>query len=195
MPTLKEINFSLKVTRVHRRSIDRIAKLIEEETESVRENLLQSLDDPTGIDAPAWHDMMYAPEMLFNFYAIAIVHCYSLLENNRKLICLEIPNLTTKQKKNLHDIRVVKQCLSRIGVTHDMVRCYKTMDEFRLVNNAVKHHRMGLDTQIICENRSYSMRRLRALYRKADYLGRYLTDLYTHVLGKSPIVPKLIKTG
>lgn len=187
MPTIHEINFSLKVTRVHRNSIDRIAKLIEQEVQSAKDTLNKSLENSQLVDTTSWQELIYAPEMLFNFYAIAVVHCYSLVDNNRKLICSQIPGITDKQKDNLHDIRIVTQCLSKIQVRHSSVRCYRTMDEFRLVNNSVKHHRMGLDNQIICQNRSYSAKQLRALYRKANYLERYLADLYEIVSGKPPI--------
>jgi hypothetical protein len=185
--TLKEVNFALRVTRLHRRSLDRVADLIEREDARVREQVVRSLDGLGAFDVDAIHELLDAPLMMFSFYALSIVHCYSLVENNRRLVCERIPGITPGQQQSLHDLRVVKQCLERTRVSHERLRCFKTMDEFRVVNNAVKHQRVGLATSVVAENgRTYSAKQLRALYKKAAHLETYLSDLYRRVVGRPP---------
>lgn len=185
MASLEEINFNLKVTKVHRKSIDRLVELADSDRKMNHQRLVKSMEGrDEDFDVEAFHSVFIdAPSISFSLYALAIIHCYSILENNRKLICLRIPGLTEGQKNNLHDVRVVEQCLTKAGFSHQNVRCYKTMNEFRLVNNAIKHDRYSLSKSITTENgKVYKAVKLRSLYsNRAKHLETYLSDLYRRV--------------
>lgn len=185
MATLGKINFYLKVTKVHRKSVDKLIELADLERANNYRKLAQSMDEnEEDFDVDAFHSIVEAPQIAFSLYALAIVHCYSIVENNRKLICLEIPGITDGQRKNLHDIRVVTQCLERLNIQHENIRCYKTMNEFRLVNNAVKHSRYSLSTFVTTESqKKYDSKALKSLYsNRAKHLETYLNDLYRRVI-------------
>lgn len=185
MATLKQINFALKVTSVHRKSLDKLIELADLERANNYRKLALSMDgNAEDFDIDAFHSIVDAPQIAFSLYALAIVHCYSIVENNRKLICLEIPGITDGQRNNLHDVRVVKQCLEKLGINHEKIRCYKTMNEFRLVNNAVKHDRYSLSKYVTTENqKKYDSKALKSLYsNRARHLETYLDDLYQRVV-------------
>ncbi|EDN66909.1 hypothetical protein BGP_0388 [Beggiatoa sp. PS] len=180
MASIEEINFRLIVTRIYRKDIDKLIEC----ADTNREALINSLDEENKFDLNEFHSLIHdVPKIAFSLYALAIIHCYSILENNRKLICLRIPELTDGQKNNLHNIRVVTQCLKKLGLKHEKVRCYKTMNEFRLVNNAIKHDRYNLSTSITTEERKkYKTTQLKSLYlNRSKHLETYLSDLYRRV--------------
>jgi len=185
MATLREAVFTQKVTTIHRDSIDRLISLADSDKNLHHQKLVASLDEDDGqIDTDEFHALYYHwPKMAFSLYALSIIHCYSILENNRKLICQRLPGLTNGQLQNLHDTRVVKQCLQANNINHERIRCYKTMNEFRIVNNAIKHDRYSLSTSITADNRkTYEAKQLRSLYlNRAIHLETYLADLFKRV--------------
>ncbi len=188
MASIHEVNFRLKVTRVNRDSIDRLVELADADRNRGHRRLMESFDgDPEDFDVDTFHSVfLHAPKIAFSLYALAIVHCYSIVENNRKLICSRVEGLTDRQMRNLHDIRVVTQSLKIGGISHENIRCYKTMTEFRRVNNAVKHDRYNLSTSIIVDTgRKYYSTQLGSLYKnRARHLESYLSDLYRRVVGQ-----------
>lgn len=188
MGSIDEMDFRLKVTRIKRKSIDRLVDLADSELEIYRQRLDSSV---TGKDAdidPEAFQYVYidSPKIAFSLYALAIVHCYSIAENNRKLICSRITGLNRNQRRNLHKINVVSDCLRHVGINHENVRCYKTMEEFRMVNNAIKHDRYSLSTSITAKNqKNYGLKQLRGLYsNRAKHLETYLSDLDKRVSNK-----------
>jgi len=172
----------LKVTRVRRKAIDRIAAFVEEENEKAYAEFSAVLD---GEKVDGWKPaaaLYDAPLFAFSFYALAIVHCYSLVENNRALLCERLPGISRRERRSLHNIQTVTSCLNRARVQHDRTRCYRTMETFREVNNAIKHCRLGLSHEIVTRSgQKYEPKQLRALYARAKYLERYLEDLYRRV--------------
>ena len=182
---LENLNFKSKVTRVNRKSMDRLIILADSEYADNCQTLDSSMDGKEeDFDVDAFHSISYAPKLAFSLYALAIVHCYSIVENNRKLICQKISGITDKQKNNLHNIEVVEKCLERVNINHEKIRCYKTMDEFRLVNNAVKHDRYNLSTHVMTKNdKKYDSKALKSLYsNRARHLETYLDDLYKRIV-------------
>jgi len=180
MADIQELNFELMVTKIFRENIDKLIKLADSDKKENYKKLILSLDDESkGIDTKAFREIYDNAKINFALYALAIVHCYSILENNRRLICQRISGITPGQYNNLHNIEVARQCLERIGITHSRIRCYKTMNEFRMVNNAVKHDRYSLSTQVEIETgKIYRSKQLKSLYNKCKFLESYLTDLY-----------------
>ena len=83
----------------------------------------------------------------------------------------------------LHKIEVARQSLKKIGVNHEKVKCFKTMSEFRMVNNAIKHERYGLSTSITTQiQRKYDSKQLGGMYaNRAKHLETYLSDIYRRV--------------
>lgn len=176
MAKLSEHNFRFKVTRINRRNIDKLVKL----TDSYREDISETMRTFEDLDTTTFHSLVEFPALEFSLYALAIIHCYSILETNRKLICEGIRGISNSQKKNLYQIKIVESVLKSINIAHTKLKCQKTMNEFREVNNAIKHNRFGLDTAITTESqKKYEARQLKGLYlNKAKYLESYLFDLY-----------------
>lgn len=184
---LEKFNFKLKVTRVNRKSMDKLIKLADSENADNCQKLDSSMDGKEkDFDVDA---IVYAPELAFSLYALAIVHCYSIVENTRKLICKKIPGITNNQLKCLDKIEKVTKCLENINIDHENIRCYKTMDEFRLVNNAIKHDRYNLSTHVTTKNKVvYNSIELKSLYSKTTDLETYLDDLYKRIVTKTEII-------
>lgn len=183
MVTIIKANFRQKVTRINRRSIDKLIELAESYRNDIYETLRQADEGP---DSETIYSQGELPVLEFSLYALAITHCYSILENNRTLICEGIPGISEMQKKPLHNICVVTQFFGSIGIDHEKVKCYETMDEFRQVNNAIKHSRFGLDTSVTTRKSKieYDAKRLKSLYlNKAKHLESYLFDLYERTKG------------
>ena len=181
---LGKLNFKLKVTRVNRKSLDKLIELADLENADSYRKLDSSIDGKEeDFDTVAFHSIVDARQLAFSLYALAIVHCYSIVENNRKLICQKIPGITDNQIKGLFDITKVTKCLKNIDIDHENIRCYKTMDEFHLVNNAIKHDRYNLSTHITTKNKvEYNSNALKSLYSKARDLETYLDDLYKRIV-------------
>lgn len=182
---IEKLNFALKVTKVGCKSIDRIIKLADSDIENNYLKLASSMvGKEEDFNTEAFLAVADAQKFAFSLYALAIVHCYSILENNRKLICQHISGITNKQKYGLHKIEIVDECLKSISVKHEKIKCYKTMDEFRLVNNAIKHDRYNLSTCVTTKNhKKYDSKALKSLYsNRARHLETYLADLYQRIM-------------
>jgi len=184
MVELGKLNFKLKVTRVNRKSMDKLIKLADSEYADSCQKLDLSMDGKEeNFDVDAFHSIAYAPKLAFSLYALAIVHCYSIVENNRKLICQKIHGITNNQIKYIDKIENVTKYLKNINIDHENIRCYKTMDEFRLVNNAIKHDRYNLSTHVTTKNKvEYNSNTLKSLYSKTTDLETYLDDLYKRIV-------------
>lgn len=182
MASLSKLNFALKVTRIQRKSIDKLVVLADSYHETSYERLGASIDTNGDLDIDAFHAVANFQELEFSLYALAIIHCYSILENNRKLILREIPGLSKKQLDNLYKIDTVTDVLTSRKICHEKLRCYKTMEEFRKVNNAIKHSRFGLSRSVACEKKTYGEKQLKSLYlNKVKHLESYLSDLYERI--------------
>lgn len=189
MTNLEKLNFALKVTTVRRNSLDKLIQLADSEIENSHRRFASSLkEEDANLDVDALHSILDAPKIAFSLYSLAIIHCYSTVEKNRKLICSKIPGLTSNQIKELFKIDVTTKCLATIGIVHENIRCYKTMDEFRSVNNAIKHDSYSLSTFITTNaGKRYCAQELRSLYsNRAKYLETYLSDLYERVRKCAP---------
>lgn len=192
MANLNEVQFRLKGTRINRQSIDKLVHLAESFREGIQESMSASIQADEGLDVATFHSLVELPALEFSLYALAIIHCYSILENNRALICEGIPGTSEKQKKALHNICVVTKFFGSIGIEHENVKCYETMDEFRRINNALKHNRFGLDTSVKTKypEKEYEAKALKSLYlNKANDLETYLSDLYERTKAQRLNVP------
>ena len=183
MINLEELNFAYLATKVDTSGLDKLIDLADAEMKSIWPRVVLAMDKGDKSLADAYWAYLKTPNILFPLLSLAIVHCYSIVENNRKLVCLKIPGITDKQKEKLHDIQVVTKCLGRVGIDHEKIRCYKTMDEFRRVNNAVKHARYGSAYMFTTKSqKKYGEKELRSLYsNRARHLKTYLSDLYQRV--------------
>ena len=190
MGSIDEIDFKAKVTRIERKSINRLMAFADSELERNCEKLDSDETDEKGmIDAEAFkYVYIDGPKIVFSLYALAIVHCYSILENNRKLICLRIPDFRSnkEKKQGLYINNAVTNFLSLHDIDHKEISCYEIMDEFRLVNNAIKHDRYNLSTSVTAKNqKNYGLKQLKGLYsNRAKHLETYLSDLYEKVSNK-----------
>ncbi len=172
---LQKTSSKYLVTRIDTKQIDKLIALSEDFTSGVVEETQKA--DNAGDEefnyGPAISAIIEAPQTAFLLYCLAIIHCYSILENNR---CEIIGN-------KIHEIKKLNQHLRNFGITHQDVRCYKTMEEFRMVNNAIKHNRLGSSKKIVTKDKKeYSLLQLKNLYKNslAD-LNYYLADLYEKV--------------
>lgn len=195
MANIREVNFALKVTRVHRKSIDKLVTLADSFRKSNLNAVITSLEGEDDIDNEALYWIGNHSILDFSLFALAIIHCYSIVENSRKLMLQGIPNLSSKEIGNLHKIETVSLVLEKQHICHKMLRCYKTMDEFRLVNNAIKHQRFGLSRVVTTrEGKGYGAKQLRSLYlNRAKHLESYLSDMYERVVGPNPAVHRTLR--
>lgn len=195
MANIREVNFALKVTRVHRESIDKLVTLADSFRESNVNSFIGSLEGEGDIDNEALTWLVNHSILDFSLFALAIIHCYSIVENNRKLMLQKIPNLSSKEISNLHKIETVDFVLTKQHICHERLRCYKTMNEFRSVNNAIKHKRFGLSRVVTTrEGKEYGAKQLRSLYlNRAKHLESYLSDMYTRVVGPNPVVHRTLR--
>jgi hypothetical protein len=186
MVSLEEVDFALGVVRVNRRAIDRMASVLDEELQRNRKALVKWLEGRREFPEREVWELVADPLLQFSFYCLAIVHCYSGLENNRRRICERKTGASSRGSGTLHKIKDVTKLLESFGVRHERMRCYKTVEEFRVVNNAIKHERQGSSTEIKTKSgRIYRVAQLKDLYhRRARHLDTYLADLYRKVLGR-----------
>lgn len=180
---VKELNFYCKVTRIYRKNIDLLIKLSDEHMERSLQAFFaeKPVFDKALSEASSY--ISDSPRIAFSLYALAIVHCYSLVENNRKDILLRLPGLSAKQKKGIYKIEMIDEVLSSLCLAHNQVSCYDVEEEFRLVNNKIKHDRYNLSTKITLKNdTAYDANALKELYlAKSQCLEEYLSDLYRQV--------------
>lgn len=174
---LDEITFKLRVTRVERREIDRLIDLANEFSKTTQDRALSLLEK--GELSEAFSGLAESGKTQFCLYCLAIINCYAFLENNRNEILGK--ELSTKKE--------FEAFIKNMGIVHNKVRCHKTMDEFRLVNNAIKHTRLSGATKITVKQtgKTYGPKQIIALYRRARFLDSYLADLFRIVEGTSVI--------
>lgn len=193
MAKLSEVNFQCGVTEVDVDSIDEIIKLFDSNREANLERAFASLNgEDESFDADAFNSFCRTPGIAFSLYKLAIFHCYSMVEKNRKSICLKIPGLSAKTKKYLYTICSVTACLEEIGVKHKEIEYYETMDEFRSVNNAIKHDGYSFSRVVTTKDKEYGRNDLRVMYLdRVQYLNIYLSDLYEKVMASPCVVENL----
>ncbi len=100
------------------------------------------------------------------------------------MICLKIPGLSEIKKDRLYFVNDITRFLASIHVVHDEVKCYETMDKFRLINNAIKHDCYSF-SRVVTTKRGdkYGEKELRMMYMdRAQKLNTYLSDLYEKVM-------------
>jgi len=178
MPTFEEINFSLKVTRINRRSFDKLIGFLD-----LYKNNLYEKPKTEGISFEDFNEIYFeVPAIEFSLYSLVIVNFYTILEKNRSLILSKIPNISTIDKKNIHKIDVVTEVLEKNSIVHEDIKSYLDMDEFRLVNNSIKHDKNNSPKLINVKNKVYETKDLKQLYiNKIDNLDEYLFDLYSQL--------------
>ncbi len=183
-----KINFQIGVTKVDLDSIDKIIKLANSDREANLERAFESLEG--DFDHDAFNSFCNASDIAFSLYGLAIIHCYSMVEKNRKRICLKIPDLSERQENNLYCVKGVTNCLKLINVEHEAVKCYETMDEFRLVNNAIKHDCYSFSRAVTTKcGDEYGVEELRMMYLdRAQHLNAYLSDLYEKVMTSPRVI-------
>lgn len=176
---IKKASSKYLVTIIDTKQIDKLIALSEDFTSGVVEEAQKA--DNSGDEefnyGPAINAIIETPQTAFLLYCLAIIHCYSILENNRCEII----------GKKIHKIKELNKHLRNLGITHQDVRCYKTMEEFRMVNNAIKHNRLGSSKEIVTiDKKKYSLLQLKNLYKNSlPDLNYYLADLYEKVEQKS----------
>lgn len=186
---IKELSFYLNVTRIYRKNIDLLIKISDEH----RKKTLETFLDASVIDSNTFTEASFyiadSHRIAFSLYALAIVHCYTLVENNRKKILLKIPNLTGKQKNGLSKIGNIDLIIKSKNLDHEKIKSYDIMNEFRLLNNEVKHDRYNLSTEVTVNKKVYNGIALKNLYlEKVQHLEAYLKDLYNNILANNNIV-------
>lgn len=124
-----------------------------------------------------------AADVLFSVYALGIIHCYSILENNRAEIMKRIPGLSETQIKDLYKIDKVRKTLtSKLEIEHGSLSNAATAQEFLDVNNALKHSRFAFSNSVTPKNRTkYGADKLGELYEKRTLLNEYLVDLDSRI--------------
>ncbi|WP_157272423.1 hypothetical protein [Azonexus hydrophilus] len=164
---LDRTTLKLRVTRIDRQGTDRLINLANEFASSISTKVLESLEK--GDCSSSFADIAEAAKTKFCLYCLAIINCYATLENNR--------NEIVGQK--FANLKKLDPFLKAKGINHEKVLCHKTMEEFRQVNNAVKHHRLSEATTIITESgKRYGTKQLESLYKRSRRLDSYLTDLF-----------------
>jgi hypothetical protein len=167
---LTRISFGMRVTRIERQEIDRLINLADEFSRTTKTSALASFEN--GEFTRPLSGLIEAAKTNFCLYCLAIINCYALLENNRN----EILGSNISKKGKLDSF------LEKKGILHHKVRCYKTMDEFRQVNNAIKHSRLSGATSVVATNgKTYGTKQMKALYKKSIHLDSYLADLFKRI--------------
>lgn len=115
---VKELAFAIRVTRIYRKNIDLLIELSDEHLSKSLVTLSAEIPVVDDAFSEASFYISDSPRISFSLYALAVIHCYSLLENNRADILLRLPGLSKEQKKGLHKIKVVEEVFSSIGLLH-----------------------------------------------------------------------------
>lgn len=164
---LDRISFKLRVTCIDRQGTDRLINLANEFSTAMCTRAPILLED--GDTFSAISGLAEAAKTKFCLYCLAIINCYATLENNRNEIVGE----------KIFKIEKLDSFLKHKGINHQKVRCYKTMNEFRLVNNAIKHSRLSGTTAVLAKNgKNYGPKQMESLYKKSKHLDSYLSDLF-----------------
>jgi hypothetical protein len=124
-----------------------------------------------------------AADVLFSVYALGIIHCYSILENNRVEIMKRIPGLSEAQIKDLYKIDTVRKTLtSKLQIEHGSLSNAVTAQEFLDVNNKLKHCRFAFSNSVMLnDGTKYGVDKLGELYEKRTLLNEYLVDLDSRI--------------
>ncbi|HNX78045.1 MAG TPA: hypothetical protein PLM07_18455 [Candidatus Rifleibacterium sp.] len=183
MVDIRELDFICKVTRVYRKNIDLLIKLSDDHRVKSLDMLLNPQLVAESDFSEASFSVFDSHRVSFSLYALAIVHCYSLVENNRKKICLRLPGLSPEQAKDLSYIKKLNKILKLYKIDPKKISNYAVMEDFRLLNNAIKHDRYNLSTKVTTDQGiTYDAMAIKKLYvENAQYLEEYLVDLYKKV--------------
>jgi hypothetical protein len=124
-----------------------------------------------------------AADVLFSVYALGIIHCYSILENNRAEIMTRIPDLSKRQIAGLFTITKVENTLrNTLNIEHDTLLNAATAQEFLDVNNKLKHSRFAFSNSVMLDDGTkYGADKLGELYEKRTLLNEYLVDLDSRI--------------
>ncbi|MBC3878664.1 hypothetical protein H8K38_12665 [Undibacterium sp. FT79W] len=185
---IKEISFDINHLSIDTSSIQKFIDLANKDFEDSANQFNNELNNHQIYDS---HSLLNAPRAihaLFSIYALGIVHCYTLLENNRK----EIISKQLQKKVNDKNKRDVEYLIGKLSdsksigiilnkvfeITHTSIVSYSLADEFRQVNNAIKHKRFSYSQNINVDKYGiYDIARLKKLYEKHTALREYLVGL------------------
>lgn len=127
--------------------------------------------------------VMQHDNALFQILCLSIVHCYSILEGNRGRL---LSKLASNKQKDFHKIETVKAVIEKeLGLKHENLIQSSVAEEFREVNNAIKHNRYNYSKEAKTKNnhgrtngKCYRTDDLLALYEDRKKLNEYLKHLY-----------------
>lgn len=167
---LEKLTLKIRVTKIDQLGMDRLINLANEFSSTTQNRVLESLK--SGNTHHALSNLSEVAKTSFCLYCLAIINCYTYLENNRNEII----------GQKINKIEDVDNYLSKKNIQHKNIRCYKTMDEFRKVNNAIKHSRInGATTVRTRDGKEYRTHQLKSLYKRTKHLNSYLIDLFEKI--------------
>lgn len=185
---IKEISFDINYLSIDTSSIQKFIDLANKDFEDPAIQFNNELNNHQICDSQSLLKAHRAIHALFSIYALGIVHCYTLLENNRK----EIISKQLQKKVNDKNESDVKYLIGKLSdsinidiilnkvfeITHTSVVSYSLADEFRQVNNAIKHKRFSYSQNISVNKYGiYDIAKLKKLYEKHTALREYLVGL------------------
>lgn len=185
---IKEISFDINHLSIDTSSIQKFIDLANKDFEDSANQFNNELNNHQIYDSQSLLNAPRAIHALFSIYALGIVHCYTLLENNRK----EIISKQLQKKVNDKNKRDVEYLIGKLSdsksigiilnkvfeITHTSIVSYSLADEFRQVNNAIKHKRFSYSQNINVDKYGiYDIARLKKLYEKHNALREYLVGL------------------
>lgn len=185
MVKLNELCFRLRVTKVRTESLDKLISFIECDLNNNCERLACAIEDEQSDGfGDAINSIATASDLEFSLYALIIIHCYSAVENNRNEILVRF--LGADESK-LSYIKYINKLLENREIYPDKITNQDIMNEFRLVNNKIKHNRRNAKKSITLDDGTeYKAEELKSLYSNGvDKLNDYLSDLYTKAAHKS----------
>jgi len=184
---LEKISFEFNHLRIDTSKIDKFIDLANTEFDVTRQQYVDALQNQES-DHRSLNEACKAGNILFSIYALGILHCYSLLENNRKaIIARKLNLLENKSKKYYRKDEVEKVLKDTFQIEHKTIKNSDHAEEFRNVNNALKHSRFAYSQNVIVKGsnsiseRTYNDQKLRELYEKTPLLNEYLSDLYSKI--------------
>lgn len=186
--SLEDISFEFNHLQIDTSSIQKFIDLANNDFEDPANQFNNELNNHHIYDSQSLLKAHRAIHALFSIYALGIVHCYSLLENNRKeIISKQLQKKVNVRNKSdaeyligkLSDWISVRTILNKVfKIDHERVASYLLADEFRQVNNAIKHKRFSYSQNINVDKYGiYDIARLKKLYEKHTALREYLVGL------------------
>jgi hypothetical protein len=169
---LTSLTFKLRVTTIDRKQTDKLIHLANEFNNNTYNRLEETsnTDDFSNFERAYRDFYIDAPQTAFCLYCLAIIHCYAMLEKNRNEILKG--EFDTKDK--------LEKFFKKNGSSYEQIKCYETVEEFRLVNNAIKHAPLSSSKTLKTrDNKVYGLEQLKLLYaQEYKKLEIYLADLY-----------------